>query len=374
MADMTEKAIALCARRARWERAGGPVTVLLWTPLLLIAPVSDALDARLGWPAWLALVAVFGLCVFSVLAATWPRLASRGLSRGLLAALAVVIVAATAAYSSHWSSLYVVLSVTAAVSLEGWAPPAIVAASLTGAGFVLVHGGTVSEAGWGCALIVFLSGMGTFAFQRLFAVIAELNRTRTALAEAAVSQERVRFSRDLHDLLGHTLSVIVVKAEATRRLIPRAPDAAGQHAHDIEEIGRQALQDVRDAVSGYRAESLAGELNRAGKALAAAGIEVSTCDTDPILPSEVDTLLGWVVREGTTNVIRHSGARACRIALRNTGGRARLELTDDGVGGAPNGDGSGLVGLRERVGAMGGNLEAGPAEHGFRLTVDVPVS
>jgi two-component system sensor histidine kinase DesK len=80
------------------------------------------------------------------------------------------------------------------------------------------------------------------------------------------------------------------------------------------------------------------------------------------------------VREGTTNVIRHSGARACRIALRNTGGRARLELVDDGVGGAPNGDGSGLVGLRERVGAMGGNLEAGPAEQGFRLSVDVPVS
>ena len=88
----------------------------------------------------------------------------------------------------------------------------------------------------------------------------------------------------------------------------------------------------------------------------------------------MDSLLGWVVREGATNVIRHSGARECRIVLRRGEGRARLELIDDGVGGLPDGDGSGLVGLRERVGAMGGNLEAGPAEQGFRLSVDVPVS
>ncbi|WP_166659165.1 sensor histidine kinase [Labedaea rhizosphaerae] len=363
-----------CAHRAWWERSGGPFTVLFWTPLLLIAPVNDAIDARLGWLAWLILAAVFALSVGAVLTATWPRVASRPASLAFVAALAAVTVTATVAYSTHWSSLYVTLSVALAVTLEGWAPTAIGVAALVGAATVLGHGGTWGEAGWGCALIVFLSGMGTFAFQRLFAVIAELNRTRTALAEAAVSAERVRFSRDLHDLLGHTLSVIVVKAEATRRLIPRKPDAAEQHARDIEEIGRQALQDVRDAVSGYRAESLAGELDRAGKALAAAGIEVSTCDTDPALPAAVDRLLGWVVREGTTNVIRHSGARECRIVLRHNGDRARLELTDDGVGGQPAGGGSGLVGLRERVGAMGGSLEAGPAERGFRLSVDVPVS
>jgi two-component system sensor histidine kinase DesK len=228
-------------------------------------------------------------------------------------------------------------------------------------------------------IVTLLSGLGCWSFRRLFAVIAELAATREELARVAVERERERFSRDLHDLLGHTLSVIVVKAQAVRRLATRDGEAAAQHGADIETIGRRALSEVRQAVDGYRGTGLAAELERGGQALAATGIAM-TLDQPPSserLPADVDALFGWVVREGLTNVVRHSGAHHCVLTWSRDAHTARIEIVDDGKGLAGNQsghDGNGLSGLGKRVSVAGGRLEAGRAEDGFRLSVEVPVT
>ena len=219
----------------------------------------------------------------------------------------------------------------------------------------------------------------------LFHAVAQLKATRQELARSAVAQERLRFSRDLHDLLGHTLSVVVVKAEAARRLAPRDLDSALTQVADIESVGRQALTEIREAVTGYREGSLSTELDRARSALTASDIEVVVHESGPPLPPQTEALLGWVVREGVTNVVRHSGATLATIELRTADGHARLTITDNGRGpaAAPPGPlgtalrtraGTGLRGLTERLATAGGSLASGPAQGGgFRVAAVLPV-
>jgi two-component system sensor histidine kinase DesK len=213
--------------------------------------------------------------------------------------------------------------------------------------------------------------------RQLFRVVAELKATRDALAVAAVADERLRFARDLHDLLGHTLSVIVVKAEAVRRLAERDPSAAAAQAADIEQVGRRALVEIREAVTGYRDAGLNAELSRARSALAGAGVDLSVRRTAVSLPQEADSLLAWVVREAVTNVVRHSGARECEIALETSEGTVTLVVSDDGAGltdgEAPSGNG--LRGLTERLSSAGGNLRtSSPTGGGFTLEARLPIA
>jgi two-component system, NarL family, sensor histidine kinase DesK len=221
------------------------------------------------------------------------------------------------------------------------------------------------------------AGLIVALFLRFFQVIIELRKTRMELAAAAVDAERLRFARDLHDLLGHTLSVMVLKAQAVRKLATIDPRAAAVQAADIETVGRQALTEVRQAVSGYRGRGLAVELDSARTALNDAGLTSAIRQETGPLPPETDPLLGWVVREGVTNVIKHSGGRRCDIGIRRIDDRVTVEITDDGDGspaGLPSG-GHGLAGLRERVAAAGGTLAAGPLpDGGFRLAVTVPLT
>jgi two-component system, NarL family, sensor histidine kinase DesK len=213
-------------------------------------------------------------------------------------------------------------------------------------------------------------------FLQLVTVIRQLQQTRQELARAAVDEERLRFARDLHDLLGHSLSVMVVKAQAVRKLATRDPGLAAEQAADIEAVGRQALTEVREAVTGYRGRGLARELEAARTALADAGLAAVIRQDGQPLPAEVDALLGWVVREGVTNVIRHSGGHRCEIDVRRAQRAATVEIRDDD-GGAPAGPsgGIGLRGLAERAAAAGGTLEAGPhAAGGYRLAARLPVS
>jgi two-component system sensor histidine kinase DesK len=294
----------------------------------------------------------------------------------LLGIQAVITVTVTAGFPPYaWFTLYTLLAIGEGIVIRSLGALAVVTLTAgVDAWMVLLHGGSWSDAGWSTGLTTFLAGLCTYGYRRQFAVIAELKRTREELARTAVSAERVRFSRDLHDLLGHTLSVIVVKAEAVRRLVQRDRDAAAGHAADIEVIGRQALQEVREAVSGYRDAGLALELDRARSALAAAGIECMVSESGPALAPETDTLLSWVVREGVTNVVRHSGARHCHISLRRDGDPVRMEISDDGNGGDPAGalGSSGLRGLGERLAASGGRLEARGLSQGFSLAAEIP--
>ena len=181
--------------------------------------------------------------------------------------------------------------------------------------------------------MVLLSGVASTGFLRLIETIEELRRTRKELARRAVAEERERFSRDLHDLLGHTLSVMVVKAQAVRRLADRDPTAAAEHASDIERVGREALDEVREAVDAMRALTLNEELDGARRALDAAGIRTEVSSYDGPLPAQADQAFAWVVREGATNVLRHSGADRCRFELRDGDGQLELTVADDGVGG-----------------------------------------
>ncbi|GAB3966387.1 sensor histidine kinase [Actinoallomurus acanthiterrae] len=223
----------------------------------------------------------------------------------------------------------------------------------------------------------FVSGLVIATLLRLFSAVKELREAREELARTAVSEERLRFARDLHDLLGHTLSVMVVKAQAARKLAPRDAELAASQAADIEEIGRDALRQVRLAVSGYRGRGLAAEIDGARTALRDAGITATVRQERTPLPEEADALLGWAVREGVTNVIRHSGAETCEISVVRQGGTAVLTVRDDGRGApAPSdtSEGNGLRGLVERISGAEGRLEAGPADGGgYRLTITLPL-
>jgi two-component system sensor histidine kinase DesK len=206
----------------------------------------------------------------------------------------------------------------------------------------------------------------------------ELSSARAELARLAVAEERERFARDLHDLLGHTLSVIALKAELAGRLVGSRPSDAAREIAEVERVARGALGEVRDAVSGYRQPTLADELAGARMALSAAGVTVDVDALDVALDPGLEAVLAWAVREGATNVIRHSGASRCSVRVVVGLAEASVEVADDG-GGAVGGGGSlpghGLAGLRERAEALGGRVEAGPsAGGGFRLCVRVPVA
>ena len=233
------------------------------------------------------------------------------------------------------------------------------------------------------ALTVSSVGAGVLMVSYVLRTARELRLARAEVARLAVANERLRFARDLHDLLGHSLSLVALKADLVEQLIPQAPDRAVHEVRDVQRVSRAALKEVREAVAGYRQPSLATELAAAREVLAAAGIG-SHVDIDgggegevAGLPPVVDATLAWAVREAVTNVIRHSGARRCTIQLMTTGADAiRLEVVDDGRGAAPSGEhtpGHGLAGLAERLAAVGGGCQAGPRpDGGFRLAAWVP--
>ncbi|MCD9141973.1 histidine kinase [Streptomyces albireticuli] len=350
---------------------------------MLTGDVESLLRGELPRP-WLGgagLVAFVVLYVLTVFGGLDDRRRRSPVVLGCLGALAAVTYALSVGYGGDWLLCFPLLSLASGIVLRGRgrALGAVVIALASSAGIVAGFRGGVEE-----SLIVsygtVLSGLVTAAILTLFETVAQLRETREELARGAVERERLRFSRDLHDLLGHTMSVIVVKAEAVRRLAPRDLEAALGQAADIEAVGRQALTEIREAVTGYREGSLTTELDRARSLLDASGIEADVRQSGPPLPPQTAALLGWVVREGVTNVVRHSGAGRCVVEVRGETDRVRLEITDDGCGvgsgpaaGAGTG-GSGLKGLTERLAAAGGALTTGPdGRRGFRLVAELPV-
>ncbi len=223
-----------------------------------------------------------------------------------------------------------------------------------------------SDAGWLLIipLVLLVRGLGLdmIGFVRLFDALRELQLTRQELARQAVLEERLRLARDLHDLLGHTLSLIALKSELAERLVDKDPGRAGEEIRAVEREARQALHEVRQAVAGYRQQSLAGELSGAQEILEAAGIECKVANAAGSLPPALDIVLAWVVREGVTNVIRHSRAKSCSIRISIEAGSVCAEVVNDGyresatVEGKP---GNGLSGLAERVARQGGVIQAG---------------
>lgn len=220
--------------------------------------------------------------------------------------------------------------------------------------------------------LAFVVGASNIHFAQRNRTNRKLLRAHEEIEHLAKVAERERIARDLHDVLGHTLSVITLKSELAGKLIDRDPQRAGKEISEVENISRQALSDVRDAIRGYRAKGLAAELVQAKATLETAGVAVQ-CDaaTTLQLPAMQESVLSLAVREGVTNVVRHAQASNCRLRLEQQNGSCRLEIHDDGRGFFTV-EGNGLRGMRERVEMLGGKLER-TNKSGTMLVITLPL-
>ena len=234
----------------------------------------------------------------------------------------------------------------------------------------------------GLASLIFVVVFLCRASMWMLGVVWELDRSRQVQASLAVAEERLRFARDLHDVVGRTLSVVALKAELAAQLARRGRGEAIDEMLEVRRIAQDSLAEMRAVVGGYRSADLEVELAGARSLLASAGIECRVIGDGSGLPAEIQGTLGWVVREGTTNVLRHSEARGCTITLRPaSGGTVSLTMDNDGVvagQAADNGRvrfGSGLIGLAERIAGLGGTVAA-QRQHPdqFRLTAELPLT
>ncbi len=389
-----------------------PVAWLLFTAVWLLFPVGFVIQVLqttdlfpLQLLALLTSLAAF-ISIFLWLMLRYPfptaRLTPRELRVriGLLLALAALALYVELVYGSGvpYRLMYVV--VAAAVTL-----PTRKAAWSVVAATVVASAVYASRTSWDAAatswqdIVPFpLIGIGMIAVSRLVVTVRELQAARREIAQLAaaeaVAKERLRFARDLHDLLGHSLSSITLKSELAERLLPDTPGTqqAAAEVRDIQGVARGALREVREAVAGYRQPTLSEELIGAREMLEAVGIACRIENGAGLLPKSVEAVLAWTVREGTTNVIRHSRAGHCDIRLARENAEVHAEVSDNGRGffqardgtevsgtEGPGTEGSisgnGLSGLAERIAEFSGaDFEAGPLpEGGFRLHVSLPV-
>ncbi|WP_327694497.1 sensor histidine kinase [Streptomyces sp. NBC_00459] len=389
--DMARYKAARRAARKSGERMpedpGPPPTGFALLPWLLMGmgSFSNLLQGRtpLPWIGAMGLLTFNSLYIYVTFRAFAKTTRDARSTRVALVVMGAVTCALAIVYGGSWLYFFPLLGLATGAVMRGpWLGRTGLALTALAA--------TVSSVreGWDALNVAygtFLSTMVTAAILSLTEAVRELRAAREELARRAVEEERLRFSRDLHDLLGHTLSVIVVKSEAARRLAPRNMDAALLQITDIESVGRQALTEIREAVTGYRQGSLATELDRADSVLTAAAVTPVIHRSGPPLPSPTEALLGWVVREAVTNVLRHSGATRCEITVEGSGlegarERVRLTVADNGTGVTPPAGpaqpgigGTGLKGLTERLAAAGGSLSAGPMPRGgFLVTAELP--
>ncbi len=227
--------------------------------------------------------------------------------------------------------------------------------------------------GWsahGNNFAVLLAAAAVFSFRLAWQRQAKLMLAERDLSELAVEEERARIARDLHDILGHSLTVISVKAELAERLLDTDPEKARAELGDLQRLSRDALADVRSTAQGIRGISLPGEIASARMALESAGIQPQLPTVADEVPSRWRELFAWTLREGVTNVIRHSDAKTCEVAM----DADSIRVTDDGRGAQPGDDGNGLNGLRQRARLAGATVTTGPGpdDRGFSLTVSVP--
>src|SRR6266545_1839031 len=371
--------MAWSARTARW------VIVAVHSVLLAIPPFVTSFglgtspatgDAVVAVPVGLAVLALQLRHSFAIARGARPR----GVLWTLLA-LAVLVYLPLPWFGWSWATMQACLLASAPMVLRRWRLAVALAAPVLGTDLAMV----VMFAGRQPAhTLLYLVCYETFALvapaaalygsARLVRVLDELHATRGELAELAVGRERLRVSRDLHDLLGQSLSAVSLKGDLALRLLPRDPTAARAEIAGLTGVARDALRGVRAVTRDQHAVSLRAETQGAAALLGAAGIDAHLDVDLPGLPPAVEEVLAWAVREGVTNVLRHSQASTCQITAGHRDGRGWLEIVNDGVRPpAGAGSGSGLNGLAERARALGGSVHAQPSDDGrFRLLVEVP--
>lgn len=233
--------------------------------------------------------------------------------------------------------------------------------------------GSVVVAVLACCVPTFWAGTMRLSVWSL-EVIRELDAARQVSARLAVAEERLRISRDMHDVVGRALSAVAVKSELAAALARRGDPRAADEMDSVRALAQESQREVRGVVAGYRAADLATELAGARSVLRAAGIRARVVGDVPPLSASQAEALAWVVRESVTNVVRHSEAGECVLRLDVEDGTAVLRVTNDGVGDAvvATSGGNGLAGLRERLAAVGGTLDVDRADGRFTLTARLP--
>ncbi|WP_328606861.1 sensor histidine kinase [Amycolatopsis sp. NBC_00345] len=335
---------------------------LLVYPLVTAAAIAqDSSGAGLvaGW------VIVAAFCVGYVLAA-WS--AARGLTRRFWTLIGVLTLLFLAALPfTHVNAFFLATVIVSLVAprLPRYAVPLVAGSALAALVVPWVVRPWQSGPGWTQAVALVFTALMVYAFAEAIRANRALVEARAEVVRLASEAERARIARDLHDLLGHSLTAITVKSNLARRLAVKGVERSVDEITEVETLSRQALADVRAAVSGYRDVTLAGELARGRELLRASGVIADLPTAADVVDGAHQELFGWVVREGLTNVARHARATRCTVVF----SASALEVLDDGVG-ARASAGSGLTGLRERVAEAGGRMEAGPLDpKGWRLAV-----
>jgi two-component system, NarL family, sensor histidine kinase DesK len=370
--------------RRRWIRAILVLylTVPFWSSHLYSGPHSLS-SGKLAFlaVATAAMIVLTGPLVLPPLSQMPRQVPWEGLIG--IVGLSVAILAVGGSRGSNWVSALIIASAAVGRSVPTLRLVVLGAAVCTAAGMsVYLIQGTLNSSNSLAFAAPLVAACFAYSAARRVDLVNKLRDTRAELARTAVADERLRIARDLHDLLGHSLSLITLKAELAGRLLDADPERAAREIADLERVARRSLGEVRAAVTSYRQPRLAAELAAARHMLAAAGMECQVHAPASIeLPPATDALLAWTVREGATNVVRHSGARTVTITVSITAAAMSAEIADDGVGPAWDTDrrpgehqGSGLSGLTERARAAGAEISSGegPGGKGFRLLVRVP--
>jgi len=330
--------------------------------VLAAVATASAVDAALGRrrpsPWRFGLLGVLTGVILSLALLEFPGAAD---AEGTTIIVHVVLAVTLAAFAPllSWRALAIV---SVAVAL-GW----LVAARLAGIWDAPAVGGILVT-----MVVMLFVPASVRSSVWMIRVSWDQERRRELDARLAVAEERLSFSRDLHDTVGRTLSTVAVKAELAAELASRGKDGAAEEMREVRRIAEDALREVRELVAGIRAPNLETELAGARSLLGSAGVSVSVTTDDAVLPPPTHEALAWVVREAVTNVVRHSGASRCTIDLRVVDGSAVLEIVNDGAH-PHEGRGTGLVGLAERLERVAGTLRTERAGSQFRLEARVPV-
>lgn len=351
-----------------------PLAVVLIPGAFLFFLAEAVVDAFRLHSGWVSAGVVICVVVYAAtyLFAIWQGLRVSRVSRVLLVLVLTVCPVAIASMMNASDLTYLTYAIVTALLLL---PP--VAGTVYGVAATLAELMATNIAhgapDWRGGLVLIVMTVAMLSVRGFARQTDELALAREEIKMLAVAEERARVARDLHDVLGHSLTTITVKAGLTRRILESSGDVerALEQVHDVERLSRLALTEIRATVSGYRKVSLPAEIAGAKAALTAAGISAELPQAVDDVPGELQEPFGYVLREGVTNVIRHSGASRCWIRL----GQSWIEITDNGTSKSTVDSGNGLSGLRERLAKVGGRLTAARGgEGGFVLRAEVSAS
>jgi two-component system sensor histidine kinase DesK len=330
------------------------------------------MPAEVGtWQAWSTTIALYGCFLALYLGAAMVCRAQR--TRQVLVAALVLLGFIAYRLNPGAGVIFIYVAAFAPAVTDSFAVGiAIIGAAALAAA---LEGFWLGYSPWTWAIFAFFavpSGISSLYWTLRTRANARLSVAHEQIEHLAQVAERERIARDMHDVLGHTLSLIVLKSELAGRLLRSEPERAQREIQEVEQTARRALAEVRQTIRGYRTEGLAAELSRAEQTLALAGVRLECTAPLPRLTPLIESTLSLVLRESVTNIVRHAQAARCRLTIAEEPGSTLFEITDDGRGGIEH-EGSGLRGMRERLEALGGAL-AIDSRGGTRLRVRIPAA